>query len=80
MKHPSSSKYDYSEYDQYFKKPTDWSALKLFMLLVYNLSLLAGTAYLVQVHSWSPWWFLLNVVFWASKTVLIISNKKEKDE
>jgi hypothetical protein len=33
---------------------------------IYNLILVAGTAYLVQVHNWSAWWFLLTLVFGAS--------------
>jgi hypothetical protein len=33
---------------------------------VYNLILVAGTAYLVQVFDWSPWWFVLTLVFGAS--------------
>lgn len=79
MKHPSSSKYDYSEYDQYFEKPKDYSPLKLFMVLIYNLCLLAGTAYLVQVHSWNPWWFLFAAVSMAGQS-LLVPYKKDKDE
>jgi hypothetical protein len=28
---------------------------------IYNLILVGGTAYLVAIHDWSPWWFLLTV-------------------
>jgi hypothetical protein len=35
-------------------------------LCVYNLILVGGTAYLVQAHDWSPWWFALCLVFGAS--------------
>lgn len=34
--------------------------------LVYNLILLAGTAYLVQEYNWSMWTFLLAAVFLMS--------------
>jgi len=30
--------------------------------LIYNLILLAGTAYLVSVHDWSGWWFVLTIL------------------
>jgi hypothetical protein len=38
---------------------------------IYNLILVAGTAYLVQAYNWSAWWFLLTIVFGAS-----FGNKK----
>jgi hypothetical protein len=38
---------------------------------IYNLGILGGTAYLVQAHDWSPWWFLL--------TVLLVANLKGKE-
>ncbi len=38
------------------------------LVLSYNLALIAGTAYLVQVHNWSMWTFLLTVCFIANKT------------
>lgn len=28
---------------------------------IYNLVLLAGTAYLVVEKAWNPWWFLLTL-------------------
>lgn len=34
---------------------------------LYNLSLVAGTVYLIQFHDWSPWWFLLTVVLMTHK-------------
>lgn len=33
---------------------------------VYNLILVAGTAYLVNWHNWSPWWFVATLCFAAS--------------
>ena len=33
----------------------------LAMILVYRLLVLAGTAYLVQWHDWSAWWFVLTI-------------------
>jgi hypothetical protein len=35
--------------------------LAIFFVLVYNVTLLAGTAYLVTVYNWSGWWFLLTL-------------------
>ena len=35
--------------------------MKLFGVLLYNLILIAGTAYLVAVMDWSAWWFLLTL-------------------
>ncbi len=32
------------------------------MILLYNLTILAGTAYLVDVRDWNPWWFLFSIV------------------
>lgn len=30
--------------------------------LAYNLAIVGGTAYLVAVYDWSPWWFLAALV------------------
>ena len=32
------------------------------LVILYNLTLLGGTAYLVQQYNWSAWWFLLTVL------------------
>lgn len=34
---------------------------------LYNLSLVAGTVYLIQFYDWSPWWFLLTIVLMTHK-------------
>lgn len=34
--------------------------------MIYNLAVLAGTAYLVGWRDWSPWWFLGSMLFLAS--------------
>lgn len=36
------------------------------MILAYDLALLVGTAYLVQMHGWSMWTFLLTVIFFVT--------------
>lgn len=36
--------------------------LRLLIVAVYNLSILAGTAYLVEYHYWSAWWFLFAAI------------------
>jgi hypothetical protein len=35
--------------------------LNVVVIAIYNLCLIAGTAWLVAVHDWSPWWFLLTL-------------------
>lgn len=44
----------------------------IFFLVVYNLAIIAGTAYLIQFYDWSAWWFLLSV--------LLLANTRKKDE
>ena len=39
-----------------------------FLVIIYNLILLAGTAYLVQECNWSMWTFLLTAVFFMQHT------------
>jgi len=34
----------------------------LVVVCIYNLCLIAGTAYLVQWYDWSPWWFILTLL------------------
>jgi hypothetical protein len=40
------------------------------IVLLYNLCLVGGTAYLVAVHGWSAWWFLF--------TFLMLMNYERK--
>jgi hypothetical protein len=40
-------------------------------VVLYNLALVAGTAYLVAIFDWSPWWFVL--------TFLLLMNYGKKD-
>jgi hypothetical protein len=42
--------------------------LDTLLVIVYNLTILIGTVYLVAERDWSPWWFLLSVLLLASKT------------
>jgi hypothetical protein len=35
-------------------------------ILLYDFCLLAGTAYLVAVHNWSMWTFLLAAIFFMT--------------
>jgi hypothetical protein len=46
-------------------------------VLIYNFCLVAGTAYLVALHDWSGWWFLLTVMFLMG---IKSDNKKDDDE
>ena len=44
---------------------------------LYNLALLAGTAYLVLERGWNPWWFALTLCLIGTWTV---GNKKENEK
>jgi hypothetical protein len=47
--------------------------ITVLIIAVYNLSLFAGTAYLIIEYDWSAWWFLF--------TILVMSMyKTEKKE
>lgn len=37
------------------------------LVIVYNLTILGTTVYLVQFYGWSPWWFLLSAILLGSK-------------
>jgi hypothetical protein len=39
--------------------------LEIFLVCVYNLVLLAGSAYMIVEHDWSAWILLLALVFAA---------------
>jgi hypothetical protein len=41
-------------------------------VLIYNFLIVAGTAYLVALHNWSPWWFLL--------TFMLLMNHSDKTQ
>jgi len=49
--------------------------LTVFGILIYNFTLVAGTAYLVAVHDWSMWTFALTFCF-----MLTVKSRSEKDE
>jgi len=51
------------------------NVLVSFFVLVYNFMLVAGTAYLVALYNWSPWWFLLT--FGCMLTLRTNKDKKE---
>ena len=46
--------------------------LAIVALLVYNISILAGTVYLIAERNWNPWWMLL--------AVMLMYSYKQKDE
>lgn len=35
--------------------------MKILFIVLYNLSILAGTVYLIVEYNWSAWWMLLAV-------------------
>jgi hypothetical protein len=41
-------------------------------ILIYNFAIIAGTAWLVALHDWSGWWFLL--------TFAMMMHLRSKDE
>jgi hypothetical protein len=44
-------------------------------LLIYNFALVAGTAWLVALHDWSGWWFLL-----TGMLLMSIKDKEDRHE
>ena len=42
--------------------------LAILLMMLYNLTILGGTVYLVSEKDWSPWWFLLSALLMLSKT------------
>jgi len=57
-------------------KYSGWFVIKIYaylILAVYNLTLMAGTAYLVSIWNWSPYWFIATFL-------LLGRTKKDKDE
>lgn len=52
--------------------------MKLFGVLLYNLILIAGTAYLVAVMNWSAWWFVLTVCLLVNYSSTKASEEVEK--
>lgn len=41
-------------------------------ILLYNFALVAGTTWLIAVHDWSGWWYLL--------TVALMMTLRQRDE
>ena len=47
--------------------PTNfWDFMVILVAVLYNLSILAGTAYLVAERGWSGWWFLFALIILAN--------------
>jgi hypothetical protein len=42
--------------------------LAILLMMLYNLTILGGTVYLVAERDWSPWWFVLSAMLMLSKT------------
>ncbi|MFN7782281.1 MAG: hypothetical protein ACK5PG_06065 [Lysobacterales bacterium] len=49
------------------------------VVAIYNLAILAGTAYLVAFQGWSGWWFLLALVFCKSVSECDCDKAKESE-
>ncbi len=54
-----------------------WDAVVTAFFLTFLLAMFSGTAYLVQVHGWSMWTFLLALVFVPSIKTGINGKKKQ---
>ena len=39
------------------------------LVMVYNLTILVGTVYLIAEKDWNPWWMLLAVLLLANRKV-----------
>ena len=53
--------------------------IEIVLVIIYNLSLLAGASYLIVVHDFSAWMYLLALIFaagWNSKPKLIVETGK----
>jgi TctA family transporter len=48
--------------------------ITVLIIALYNLSLFAGTAYLVIEYDWSAWWFLLTIL------IMGMYRKDKEDE
>jgi hypothetical protein len=46
--------------------------MEVLIIAIYNLFLVGGTAYLVALYDWSPWWFIL--------TFLLLANTRSNNE
>lgn len=47
--------------------PTNfWDFTVVAVVVLYNLVILAGTAYLVSERNWNPWWFLFALIILAN--------------
>lgn len=44
-----------------------WNFAAITVAILYNLSILAGTAYLVEERGWSGWWFLFAIIILVNK-------------
>lgn len=51
--------------------------MSVFFSLLYNAFLIVGTVYLIVEYDWSPWWFLMTILFMVS---VIKKNDKEVKE
>ena len=44
----------------------------IFLIVMYNLTLLTGTVYLIAERDWNPWWMLL--------TMFLLGNHKQENK
>lgn len=59
---------------------TSWAeAACVGLTYAFNLAMMAGTAYLVQVFDWSPWWFLVPAVFFITIKTGKAAERRDAD-
>lgn len=46
-----------------------WDVLAIALGLSFAFAVLAGTAYLIQAHGWSAWWFLVALMIVSSISI-----------
>lgn len=63
-------------------KETNWAeTFIVFCVVIYNFAIVAGTTYLVVMHQWSMWCYLLAILFMTNvktgKAAEIAAARKE---
>lgn len=54
--------------------------MSIFIILLYDFSLLAGTAFLIGWHGWSGWWLALAVFCMADPGASFLADEEEEDD
>lgn len=52
-----------------------YEVVTILLYFVFLLTAFGGTAYLVQVYNWSPWWFLFSALIFGSVSINTRNSK-----